>query len=84
MILYFVDEDHIKTIGRNPNTLGCIFFLNRASIKTTKTKEAGPMDSEPYIQHITQMLRRLPPEPLRAVYMVVKEYDVLVSSVKSE
>jgi hypothetical protein len=38
------------------------------------------MDNEPYIQHITQMLRRLPPEPLRAVYMVVKEYDVLISS----
>ena len=79
VILYFVDEDHIKTIGRNPNTLGCIFFLNRASIKTTKTKEAGPMDSEPYIQHIVQILRRLPPEPIRAVYMVVKEYDTLVS-----
>ena len=31
------------------------------------------MDNEPYIQHITQMLRRLPPEPLRAVYMVVKQ-----------
>jgi hypothetical protein len=84
VILYFVDEDHIKIIGRNSNTLGCIFFHNRASIKTTQTKEATPMDSEPYIQHITQMLRRLPPEPLRAVYMVVKEYDVLVSSVKSE
>lgn len=37
------------------------------------------MDSEPYIQHIVQILRRLPPEPLRAVYMVVKEYDTLVS-----
>lgn len=42
------------------------------------------MDSEPYIQHIVQILRRLPLEPLRAVYMVVKEYDVLVSSIKSE
>lgn len=42
------------------------------------------MDNEPYIQHITQILRRLPPEPLRAVYMVVKEYDVLVSSIKTE
>ena len=37
------------------------------------------MDSEPYIQHIVQILRRLPPEPIRAVYMVVKEYDTLVS-----
>ena len=37
------------------------------------------MDNEPYIQHITQMLRRRPPEPLRAVYMGVKEYDTLVS-----
>lgn len=84
MILYFVDEDHIKTIGRNPNTLGCIFFLNRASIKPSKTKEAGPMDSEPYIQHITQILRRLPPDFVRAVYMIVKEYDVLVSSTISK
>lgn len=42
------------------------------------------MDNEPYIQHIAQMLRRLPPEPLRAVYMIVKEYDVLVSSIKTE
>ena len=42
------------------------------------------MDSEPYIQHIVQILRRLPPEPLRAGYMGVEEYDVLVSSVKSE
>lgn len=42
------------------------------------------MDSEPYIQHITQILRRLPPDPVRAVYMIVKGYDVLVSSVKSE
>ena len=42
------------------------------------------MDSEPYIQHITQMLRRLPPDPVRAVYMIVKEYDVLVSSTISK
>ena len=50
----------------------------------TKGKEAAPMDNEPYIQHITQMLRRLPPDPLRAVYMMIKEYDVLVSSLKTE
>lgn len=37
------------------------------------------MDSEPYIQHIVQILRRLPLEPIWAVYMVVKEYDTLVS-----
>ena len=42
------------------------------------------MESEHWIQHITQMLRRLPPDPLRAVYMMVKEYDVLVSSIKTE
>ena len=79
VILYFVDEDHIKTIGRNPLTLGCISGEKHASIKPSKTKEAGPMDSEPYIQHIVQILRRLPLEPIRAVYMVVKEYDTLVS-----
>lgn len=42
------------------------------------------MDNGPYIQYIAQMLRRLPPEPLRAVYMIVKEYDVLVNSIKTE
>ena len=35
------------------------------------------MDSEPYIQHIVQILRRLPPDPIRAVYMVVKQSELL-------
>lgn len=42
------------------------------------------MDNEPVIQHITQMLRRLPPDPLRAVYMVVKELEDLANPVKTE
>ena len=40
--------------------------------------------ANPIILHIEAMLATFEQEPLRAVYMVVKEYDVLVSSVKSE
>ena len=75
VILYFVDEDHIKTIGRNPNTLGCIFGKKHATIKSAKEnkKEAEPIDNELYIQHIAQMLRGWKPEPLRALYMVAQQ-----------
>lgn len=54
------------------------------SSKAKEKKEAEPIDNELYIQHIAQILRRLPPDPVRAVYMIVKEYDVLASSVSSE
>lgn len=75
VILYFVDVNNSKTIGRNPNTLGCIFGQNRATIKSAKEnkKEAEPIDNEPIITHISRMLRDLKEEPLRAVYMVVQQ-----------
>ena len=75
VILYFVDVNNSKTIGRNPNTLGCIFWAKSATIKSAKEnkKEAAPIDNELYIQHISQMLRGFREEPLRAVYMVVQQ-----------
>ena len=64
-------------MGRNPNTLGCKSDEKSATIKSTKTKEAAPMDNKPIIVHISRMLEDLPEDPLRAVYMVVKQlYDL--------
>ena len=73
--LYFVDVNDSKTIGSNPNTLGCIFRAKSATIKSAKEnkKEAEPIDNEPIIVHISRMLRDLKEEPLRAVYMVVEQ-----------
>lgn len=64
-------------MGRNPFILGCIFVKENANIKSTKTKEAKPMDKQPIIMHISRMLEELPEDPIRAVYMVVKQmYDL--------
>ena len=56
-------------------TRTCVLRVLKLSVmvKPSKTKEAEPMDNQPIIFHISQMLADLDEEPIRAVYMVVRQ-----------
>jgi len=55
----------------------CVSFHFLVSVNQQKPKEAEPMEKEPIIIHICQMLREFNEGPLRAFYMIVKEYHEL-------
>ena len=43
-------------------------------------KGGDHIEREPFIAHVNAMLRRLRPDSVRAVYMIVKELDQLQAS----
>lgn len=58
-----------------PDALGCIPAAKCGSIKAAKRKGAAAIEDNPTIAYIASMLRRMQPETVRAVYMVVQELD---------
>ena len=44
-------------------------------MEPSKRKEGSKIEYNPVIDYITSMLRRMRPETVRAVYMVVQELD---------
>ena len=75
VITYSFGESGCNRMGWFPNVLGCIPAAKCGSIKAAKGKGAAGMEDNPTIAYITSMLRRMRPETVRAVYMVVQELD---------
>jgi hypothetical protein len=71
-------------MGCNPAVLRCIFGENRATIRTTKTKGARPIEKQPIVIHMNQLLLELDEGPLRAAYMVIKELHDLQQASRKE
>lgn len=61
--------------------VSCCFLLCMNQKKNER--EADPMDNQPIIIHISRMLADFPEAPLRAVYMVVRQYHEMIMSRKS-